>query len=138
MAVVKGNDGVLQASSTSGGTYVSIASITSWSLEQTAESIDTTAMGATTYKTFIAGNYSWNGSAECLWNDDDVVQEALETNLKASTNYFVKLYPVGTSSGDYWSGEVVLTGVSQSGALDDTIKYSVTFQGTGALTRNNA
>ena len=138
MAVSKGNSGVLQTSATSGGTYVSVGSLVSWSLETTGESIETTAMGATKFKTFTAGNYGWSGSADCLWEDDDATQEALFATLQASTNYFVKLYPIGTSAGDYWSGEIVVTSVSESGAIDDTIKYSLSFQGTGALTLNNA
>ena len=138
MAVSKGNAGVLPASSTSGGSYTAVGSLVSWTLEQSGESVETTVMGANKFKSFTPGNYSWSGSAECLWEDDDSVQEAFFNTQQASTSYFIKLYPIGSSAGDYWSGEVVVTGISESGAIDDTIKYSLSFQGTGALTLNNA
>jgi len=138
MAVASGNGGVLQISPDD-STYSAVASITDWSLEISADTIESTGMGATNHKTFLPGQYTWSGSSSAHWNDDDTAQEALETGLiGADSTFYVKLYPVGTSSGDYWTGQIVVTSVSHSGALNSPIGFSFSFQGTGALTRNNA
>lgn len=51
MAAVTGNTGVLQVSPDN-STYSAVASLTSWSLEESADAVETTAMGANNYKTF--------------------------------------------------------------------------------------
>ena len=67
------------------------------------------------------------------------MQEAIQTALDGQDNSFtVKLYPVGTSSGDYWSGGIIITGISFTASLNSPVGFSFTFQGTGTLTLNNA
>ncbi len=139
MAASSGNGGVLQTSATGTTAYTAIASLQSWSLERSAEAIETSEMGTSTAKTFISGQHSFSGSAEAFWNDDDVSQEAIETALTGNDNGFlIKLYPIGTSSGDFWSGGIIITGVSFSASLNSPVGFSFTFQGTGTLTHNNA
>ena len=138
MAAASGNGGVLQISPDD-STYSAVASLTDWSLETSADTLETTAMGSTNHKTFIPGQFSWSGSASAHWNDDDTAQEAIETALTgADSSFHLKLYPVGSSSEDWWSGQLVVTSVSHSGALNSPVGFSFSFQGTGALTRNNA
>ena len=139
MAAASGNGGVLQTSATGTTAYTAIASLQSWSLERSAEAIETSEMGTSTAKTFISGQHSFSGSAEAFWNDDDVSQEAIETALTGNDNGFqIKLYPIGTSSGDFWSGGIIITGVSFTASLNSPVGFSFTFQGTGTLTHNNA
>ena len=138
MAASSGNGGVLQTSPDD-STYSAIASLQSWTLEQAADTIETSAMGTALGKTFIPGQTSLSGSADALWNDDDTSMESIQTALAAGdTTFYVKLYPVGTSSGDYYSGAIVLTGFSITSSLNSPIGFSFTFQGTGVLTLNNA
>ena len=135
---VSGNGGVLQISPDD-STYSAVANLTDWSLETSADTLETTAMGANNHKTFIPGQFSWSGSASAHWTDDDTAQEAIETALTgADSSFHLKLYPVGSSSGDWWSGQIVVSSVSFSGALNSPVGFSFSFQGTGALTRNNA
>ena len=54
MAVASGNGGVLQISPDD-STYSAVASITDWSLETSADTLETTAMSATNHKTFLPG-----------------------------------------------------------------------------------
>ena len=138
MAAVTGNGGVLQTSPDN-STYSAIASLNGWSLEEAADAVEVTAMGTTNHKEFLPGQYSWTGSAEAYWNDDDTSQESIETALiGADSTFYVNLYPVGTSAGDYWTGQVIVTGVSVSGSQNSPIGFSFSFQGTGALTHTNA
>ena len=138
MAASSGNGGVLQTSPDD-STYSAIASLQSWTLEQAADTIETSAMGTSLAKTFIPGQTSFSGSADALWNDDDTSQESIQTALAAGdTTFFIKLYPVGTSAGDFYSGSIVITGFSITSSLNSPIAFSFTFQGTGTLTLNNA
>ena len=138
MAASSGNGGVLQTSPDD-STYSAIASLQSWTLEQSADTIETTEMGTSLAKTFIPGQTSFSGSAEALWNDDDTSQESIQTALSSGdSTFFIKLYPVGTSAGDFYSGSIVITGVSITASLNSPIGFSFSFQGTGTLTLNNA
>ena len=138
MAASSGNGGVLQTSPDD-STYSAIASLQSWTWEQAAATIETSAMGPSLAKTFIPGQTSFSGSADALWNDDDTSMESIQTALAAGdTTFFIKLYPVGTSAGDFYSGSIVITGFSITSSLNSPIGFSFTFQGTGTLTLNNA
>ena len=138
MAASSGNGGVLQTSPDD-STYSAIASLQSWKLEQSADKIETSAMGTSLAKSFVPGQTSFSGSAEALWNDDDTSMESIQTALSSGdTTFFIKLYPVGTSAGDVYSGSIVITGVSITASLNSPIGFSFSFQGTGTLTLNNA
>ena len=138
MAASSGNGGVLQTSPDD-TTYSAIASLQSWTLEQSADTIETSEMGTSLAKTFIPGQTSFSGSADALWNDDDTSQESIQTALTGGdSTFYVKLYPVGTSAGDYYSGQILITGFSITSSLNSPIGFSFTFQGTGTLTLNNA
>ena len=138
MAASSGNGGVLQTSPDD-STYSAIASLQSWTLEQSADTIETSAMGTSLAKSFVPGQTSFSGSAEALWNDDDTSMESIQTALSSGdTTFFIKLYPVGTSAGDFYSGSIVITGVSITASLNSPIGFSFSFQGTGTLTLNNA
>ena len=138
MAASSGNGGVLQTSADD-TTYNAIASLQSWTLEQAADAIETSEMGTSLTKSFIPGQTSFSGSAEALWNDDDTSMESIQTALSSGdTTFYVKLYPVGTSAGDYYSGQIIITGVSITASLNSPIGFSFSFQGTGTLTLNNA
>jgi predicted secreted protein len=138
MAASSGNGGVLQTSPDD-STYSAIASLQSWTLEQAADAIETSEMGTSLTKSFIPGQTSFSGSAEALWNDDDTSMESIQTALSSGdTTFYVKLYPVGTSAGDYYSGQIIITGVSITASLNSPIGFSFSFQGTGTLTLNNA
>lgn len=138
MAASSGNGGVLQTSPDD-STYSAIASLQSWTLEQAADAIETSEMGTSLTKSFIPGQTSFSGSAEALWNDDDTSQESIQTALSSGdSTFFIKLYPIGTSAGDFYSGSIVITGVSITASLNSPIGFSFSFQGTGTLTLNNA
>ena len=138
MAASSGNGGVLQTSPDD-STYSAIASLQSWTLEQAADTIETSAMCTSLAKTFIPGQTSFSGSADALWNDDDTSQESIQPALTGGdSTFFLKLYPIGSSAGDFYSGSIVITGFSITSSLNSPIGFSFTFQGTGVLTLNNA
>ena len=138
MAASSGNGGVLQTSADD-TTYNAIASLQSWTLEQAADAIETSSMGTSLTKSFIPGQTSFSGSAEALWNDDDTSMEEIQTALSGGdSTFYLKLYPIGSTAGDYYTGQIIITGVSITASLNSPIGFSFSFQGTGTLTLNNA
>tara|TARA_B100001939_G_C16888969_1_gene594435 strand:+ start:280 stop:669 length:390 start_codon:yes stop_codon:yes gene_type:complete len=128
MATFKGSDGIVKA----GGT--AIAEIRSFSVEQTADTIEDTKMGdsARTYKPSLT---SFTASIDAIFDDTDAVQESLSIGAELAFLF----QPEGEDTGDYQlSGSGIVTGISQSQSFDGLVERSFTIQGNGALTVETA
>ena len=125
MATHHGKEGVV----TAGGT--GIGELTGFTLETTADVVEDTQLSDST-KSFIAGRSSFSGTLEMSYDETDSPQQTLTAGSSIS---FV-LLPEGNASGDEsFTGTGIVTGMSVSIPLDGFTTRSVTFQGTGALTR---
>ena len=108
-----------------------IAEVRSWSVQETAATIDDTTMGdaARTFKTGLTG---WNGSLDAYWDETDTNGQGA---LTAGASVTLNLYPEGTDSTDtYYTGTALITGITRRASLDGMVEASFTFQGSGALT----
>ena len=124
MAVHRGSEGVIKVASNT------VAEVRDWSLEETAETIDSTELSDSA-KTFEVGTTSWSGSLNAFWDETDTAQTALSAGASVS----LALYPEGAGSGDtYGSGTALLSSISKSAGIDGLVEASFSFQGTGALT----
>ena len=125
MATHHGKEGVV----TAGGTGV--GELKGFKLETTADVVEDTALTDAT-KSFLAGRTSFSGTLEMNYDETDSPQQTLTVGSSIS---FIVL-PEGNTSGDEkFSGTGIVTGMSVSNAMDAVVTRSVTFQGTGALTR---
>ena len=125
MATHHGKEGVV----TAGGT--GIGELTGFTLETTGDVVEDTALTDAT-KSFITGRTSFSGTLEMHYDETDSPQQTLTVG---SSIAFI-LLPEGNSSGDEsFSGTGIITGMSVNNAMDAVISRSVTFQGTGTLTR---
>ena len=125
MATHFGKEGVV----TAGGT--GIGELTGYTLETTADVVEDTQL-SDAGKTFVAGRTSFSGTLEMSYDETDSPQQTLTVG---SSIAFVVL-PEGNASGDEkFSGTGIITGMSVNNGMDAVISRSVTFQGTGALTR---
>jgi len=128
MATHTGSEGTIKVSSTT------VGELRSYSLEQTADTIEDTSMGDTnrTYKSALKG---WSGSASLFFDEADAGQLL----LVLGTSIALKVYPEGASSGDkYYYGDAIITGSNISASFDGMVEAEVTFTGTGALTFGTA
>ena len=124
MACYVGKDGVLKIGA------VAVGEITNFSVDETAEIIDCTAMGDV-YRDKIASYKNWTAGAEVHWDPDDGGQTA----VIVGTEVVLNLYPEGDVSGDVeLSGTAIVTGKSITTAYDGLVSASFTFEGKGALT----
>ena len=125
MATHHGKEGVV----TAGGT--GIGELTGFTLETTADVVEDTELSDAT-KSFVAGRTSFSGSLEMSYDESDSPQQTLTVG---SSIAFI-LLPEGATSGDEsFTGSGIVTGMSVTNGMDAVVTRSVTFQGTGALTR---
>ena len=125
MATHHGKEGVV----TAGGSGV--GELTGFTLETTSDVVEDTQLSDST-KSFVAGRSSFSGTLEMSYDETDSPQQTLTAGSSIS---FV-LLPEGNASGDEsFTGTGIVTGMSVSIPLDGITTRSVTFQGTGALTR---
>ena len=128
MATHHGKEGVVKA----GGT--GIGELTGFTLETTADVVEDTQLSDST-KSFLAGRTSFSGTLEMSYDETDSPQQT----LTAGTSISFVLGAEGDGSGDeIFSGSEIITGMSVSVPLDGITTRSVTFQGTGTLTRGTA
>lgn len=124
MAVIKGKDGTV---SLTGGS--AIANVTSWSVTQEADVLETSAMGTGGDKTFVGSLKSWSGSVECFL--DTTAQHTL---LPVGTIVDLTLDTDGAGSvGSVYSGDAVVTSANVTVGAADIVTVSFDYQGTGAL-----
>lgn len=124
MAVHTGSEGTVKVGANS------IAELKSYSIEETGDTIETTALGDTS-RTYVAGLKTFTGTIEVYWDETDTTgQGALGVGSEITINF----YPEGAEAGDtYYTGSAIVTGQSVSGTTDGTVDRSFTIQGTGAL-----
>ena len=132
MATFKGSDGIVKAGAS--GSENAIGEIRSFSIEQTADTIEDTKMGDSS-RTYKASLTSFTASIEAMFDDGDTAQTAVSIGSELSFLF----QPEGDTTGDYQlSGTGIVTGISRSQAFDDLVMISFTVQGTGALTPGTA
>jgi predicted secreted protein len=124
MATHTGSEGTVKVGSDA------VAEIRSFSIEETADTLEDTSMGDTarTYKSSLT-NYT--GTVDVLWDEEDTTgQGALTIGAEVTLN----LYPEGDTSGDtYYSGTAIVTGRTINSSYDGLVEMSISVQGTGAL-----
>lgn len=123
MAIHKGSEGVVKVGANN------IGSLTSWSIETTAETLETTVMGNTA-RTYLPSLTSWSGSAEAYLDETDAAQTAMVEGAELVLSVY---FEGETTSDTYYTGSVIVTGVSRSSSYDGLTTVSFSFQGTGAL-----
>jgi len=124
MATHTGSEGTVKVGSNA------IAEIRSFSIEESADTLEDTSMGDTarTYKSSLT---TYTGSVDVLWDETDATgQGALTIGAEVTLN----LYPEGDTSGDtYYTGTAIVTGRTVNSSYDGLVEMSISVQGTGAL-----
>jgi len=127
MATHKGSEGTVKVGSNA------IAEIRSYSIEESADTIEDTSMGdsARTYKPSLT---QFSGSIDVFWDETDTSgQGALDVGSEITLNF----YPEGDTAGDtYYSGSAIVTGVTRTGSFDGMVEASISVQGNGTLTES--
>lgn len=126
MATHTGSEGTVKVGANA------IAEIRSFSIEESADTLEDTTMGDTarTYKSSLT---TYTGTVDVLWDETDTTgQGALTIGASVTLN----LYPEGDTSGDtYYTGTAIVTGRTINSSFDGLVEMSISVQGSGALTQ---
>ena len=124
MATTKGSEGTVKSGANA------IAEIRSYTITETADTLEDTTMGDTS-RTYLASLKTFTGSIDCFWDETDTNGQL---TLSPGSSVTINIYPEGSTSGDtYYTGSVIVTEKSVTASYDGMVEASFSFQGTGAL-----
>lgn len=124
------------------GTAVIVGQMRSWSLDDTAETLDTTVMSGTAsgfiFRDTIPSFKTWTLTVDFIYDKADAA--TAEARFKAGNNAVVAVYPEGNNTANdvAISGTGLITSLSRSASYDGLIECSVTFEGKSALSYSTA
>jgi len=131
MATLTGNNGTIAVN----GQVV--AATRNFSVEMTADTIETSVMGTDT-RTYVRGLSSYSGSADIFF--DDTFFDTNETTFNptasnvGSTPINVKFYldyAAGSGNDTVFTGSAIVTGYTVNSTMDGMVEASISFQGSG-------
>jgi len=125
MATHAGSEGTVKSGANA------IAEVRSFSLEETADTIEDTTMGDAS-RTYLTGLKTFSGSVDVFWDETDTDGQV---SFSVGSSVTFAVYPEGDTAGDtYYSGTAIVTGRTITSSFDGMVEASFTLQGTGALT----
>lgn len=156
MAEIRGIVGVVKVGHSVGGTdessLTALLNVTSFTLEESVETIDVTSMGDTRSITANDGSTSQTvGHRQLLPSfvtvsgtiDGFMDNASISTNdlahdasnqpvIRAGQEIVYELYPEGEGTGKlYYEGRALITSVSRSQSIDGASEYSIAFEAQG-------
>lgn len=125
MATFTGSGGTVKVGS------VEVAEIRSFSIDETMDTLEDTAMGDTS-RTYKASLKNFTGSIDVFFDDTDASgQGSLTVGSEVTVNFQME----GTSTGDHLlTGTALVTGRTINSSFDGLVEASLSLQGSGALT----
>jgi predicted secreted protein len=140
MATLVGNNGVVKIDATLGGSLAIVAGVRNFTVEMTADTIETTTMSNDT-RTYRKGLSTWSGSADIYLDDENLTTGATYTAiapliLTSGTvgEQTVSLELYLKDSNNKFNGEAIITGFTINSSFDGMVEASITFQGTAGVT----
>ncbi len=114
-------------------TPTALGEVRSYSIETALGTIDASVL-STTWKNYLVGQSGWSGTLECFYDPTDAAQADLVSKARAGTLCTLTVQPLGAGAGKtQLSGNCYVTSMSISGATEDAVGLSISFQGNGEL-----
>lgn len=117
------------------GSATAVAEVRSFTIDQETATVESTVMGDNA-RSYLASLTQFSGTMDVFFRDDDTAANALFAGIGADAAT-LEVYPSGETTGIKLSGEIIITGHSVTSNFDGMVEASVSFQGTGALTKAN-
>ena len=139
MATYTGHDGVIKLADTDASlTSTAVGNLRNFSIEQTQDTIESTAMGTANVRTYKPGLSTFTFSGDVFFDESDGVHDAFDdliTKTGEGSEATFEVYPAGEDTGRRkLSGSMIITSFSITSSVDGMVEASVSAQGTGALT----
>ena len=119
------------------GTPTKIANLTSTDFELSKDTIDATNKDGGSYKEFLVGLSGWNMNAEGIFEEDGSATGVSAKDLLDDIIAGLPITAIMTSNvadDIKLSGLAIITSFAWNAPVNDVSTFSVSLQGTGALT----
>ena len=128
MAAIAGKDGSAKIGANT------IAEVTSWSMDISADMLDSTSLGDD-WRESIPGLNGATASLEVKWDipNDANGQTALQNAILNGTTVTLNLY---TNASNYYSGTAYISSLNVEDPVEDLVTATFEAQFTGAVTYN--
>lgn len=106
-------------------------------INRSAETVDVTNKVSEGYKEYVATWKDWSIDCDAFVTLGDEGQTQLETAFAdgSAVNVSIRIGDDSNAKGITYTGSALITSLSTSLGMDDAVSYSLSLQGTGALTR---
>ena len=140
MAIFNGTDLVLTLSSTSGGSEFKTLHATSCSISMNVDTIDVSTKDSAGFRDLIGGQKSFSLSADGLMDftstGSTTDPDELFTQMMARTAVTFT-FALATPAGYKYTGSGFITSLEITGGVEDAPTYSVSLEGTDAITQTS-
>lgn len=133
MANYEGSAGTVKIKSGSDA-LTAIASVRSWSMDITRDTVETTSMASGGNRTYKKGLESYSGSMDIVYDDSENTIVSTALNPATDDTVSIELYSDANTDTTKFAGDVIITGYSVTANYDGLTEASISFQGTGAIT----
>lgn len=133
MAIFTGQNGVVKLVTT-GGTVAALTHVRSYTISQTADTIETTTMSgsaSTQFRSYVAGLKAYTISVDMYWDDSNAAQQdAIVVGDKVD----FQIFPEGDATTYNFSGTVICTQADITASFDGMTEFTFAGSGDGDLT----
>jgi len=140
MAIFNGTDLVLTLSSTSGGSEFKTLHATSCSISMNVDTIDVSTKDSAGFRDLIGGQKSFSLSADGLMDFTSTASttdpDELFTQMMNRTAVTFT-FALATPAGYKYTGSGFITSLEITGGVEDAPTYSVSLEGTDAITQTS-
>lgn len=108
-----------------------------WSLDISADTVDTTTFGSNGWKESAKTLSSWSGSATIVFDTSGTAEGAIIAALQPSGAAVALELQIGAAvvdGEDTYAGNANITSVSITNDVNGIVEASINFEGSGALT----
>lgn len=130
MARYHGKKGRIMMSTAAASAAVTVGSLTSWSIDSSTDTVETTAFGDVN-KTYVQGLPDLSGSFDGFWDDTDSTVFSGSVSVSGVNLY---LYPSTDALARYWYGPAWVS-YSVNTGVGDAVAISANFVANGAWGR---
>ena len=140
MAIFNGTDLVLTLSSTSGGSEFKTLHATSCSISMNVDTIDVSTKDSAGFRDLIGGQKSFSLSADGLMDMDGVAADTEPDELftqMMNRTAVTFTFALATPAGYKYTGSGFITSLEITGGVEDAPTYSVSLEGSDAITQTS-
>ena len=142
MGKTTGQKFIIETSLDEGATFKKVGSMQTKQLSRTRQTIETSSDDNPNWSEKITGQRSWGISGEALYVYDNEGQQAIEAAYESDDPVlfrFTQIDQQGTPvvGSNQFTGQGLVTDASLQASTNEVVKYSLSIEGTGALTRSS-